>query len=176
MYRKFYIAMGIVGLCVFIVICYLVFRGHSMSHRITNGSLREQTETYVRAFNSRSLDVLRAMMAPDYAVVEQYSTGGVRKEGRDEALAGLDELFRQHPDAVLRAVNVLEDLRAAVSVLEFELVMSGNTLRGMESIRWENGKMTELRVYVDVPDGNLVFSQMNKPAPPQPKQKRPASP
>jgi ketosteroid isomerase-like protein len=106
---------------------------------------KELTHAYIAAFNAKDLAGCGALMAPGFALEDPVVT---RVEGREAALAAVANIFNSVKDLAFSARNVFVD--GNTTLIEFVLDVDGKRLTGVDVIEWQDGKMVELRAYLDV--------------------------
>jgi ketosteroid isomerase-like protein len=107
--------------------------------------LRELTESYIAAFDRKDLQGCGALMHDTFALEDPVVN---RVEGKAAALAAAANIFNSVKDLRFRARNIFVD--GNTSLIEFVLELDGKALTGVDVIEWRDGKMAELRAYLDV--------------------------
>jgi ketosteroid isomerase-like protein len=107
--------------------------------------LRRLTESYIAAFDRKDLQDCGALMHDTFALEDPVVK---RVEGKAAALAAVANIFNSVKDLHFRARNIFVD--GNTSLIEFVLELDGKTLTGVDVIEWRDGKMAELRAYLDV--------------------------
>ncbi len=72
----------------------------------------------------------------------------IRVEGKQAALDVVAGIFKSIESLRYRARNIFVD--GNTSLIEFVLEADGKTLTGVDVIEWQDGKMQEMRAYLDV--------------------------
>ena len=106
--------------------------------------LAQLSRDYVRAFHSRDLEAVGALLAADFALEDPAG----RFEGKQAVLDYIKGIFCDAGTLTFVARNIIADEAAAISVIEFELNLGGARLIGMDVIHWKAGLMQELRAYL----------------------------
>ena len=107
--------------------------------------LRELTQTYIAAFDKKDLQGCAALMDDTFALEDPVVK---RVDGKAAALAAVANIFNSVIDLRFRARNIFVD--GNTSLIEFVLELDGKVLTGVDVIEWRDGRMTELRAYLDV--------------------------
>ena len=107
--------------------------------------LRELTQTYVAAFDKKDLQGCAALMHDTFALEDPVVK---RVDGKEASLAAVANIFSSVTDLRFRARNIFID--GNTSLIEFVLELDGKVLTGVDVIEWRDGRMTELRAYLDV--------------------------
>lgn len=102
-----------------------------------------RTQQYVNFFHQRNLAGLRALMTDAFAL-EDPTVG--RLEGKETVLGYIGEIFKAHPCLGFKARRIVAD--ASHSVIEFDLQLGDQLLRGTDVIEWEGDRLNELRAYL----------------------------
>jgi len=101
------------------------------------------TRLYIGFFHSRNLAGVRAMVTDDVALEDPTVK---RMEGKEAVLGYLAEIFNGNPDLTFSARQMIAD--ETRSVIEFDLVIGGQNLKGTDIIEWEGRRIKELRAYL----------------------------
>jgi ketosteroid isomerase-like protein len=120
---------------------WVVMRGLRQEDRM----LRQLTQTYVAAFAAKDLQGCAALMHDAFALEDPVVK---RVEGKQAALEAVAGIFNAVQRLDFRARNIFVD--GNTSLIEFVLQLDDKTLTGVDVIEWQDGKMTELRAYLDV--------------------------
>lgn len=107
--------------------------------------LKDLTRAYVAAFDARDADACAALMADDFALEDPVVK---RIEGRAAAMDAVRGIFASCQSLSFVARNIYQD--GDTTLIEFVLTIDGKVLTGMDLIEWQDGKMRELRAYLDV--------------------------
>ena len=102
-----------------------------------------RTRQYVTFFHQRNLAGLRALLTDAFAL-EDPSVG--RLEGKEPVLRYIGEIFKAHPGLAFTARRIIAD--ASHSVIEFDLQLGDQLLRGTDVIEWDGDRLKELRAYL----------------------------
>lgn len=108
--------------------------------------LKELTEKYIEAFDSKNLDKC-AELFTDYFALEDPVVK--RIEGKVEVLKAIKGIFDSCTTLEFSAKNIYQDNQT--TIIEFVLKLDDTVLTGTDIIEWENNKMKELRAYLDIP-------------------------
>lgn len=107
--------------------------------------LKELTESYVAAFAAKDLEGCAALMHEGFALEDPVVK---RVEGKKAALEVVAGIFNSIQNLGYHARNIFVD--GNVSLIEVVLDADGKVLTGVDVIEWRDGKMTEMRAYLDV--------------------------
>ncbi len=107
--------------------------------------LKDLTRAYVAAFDAKDADACAALMAEDFALEDPVVK---RIEGRAAAMVAVRGIFASCQTLSFVARNIYQD--GDTTLIEFVLTVDGKVLTGMDLIEWRDGKMRELRAYLDV--------------------------
>ena len=110
--------------------------------------LKELTEQYIEAFDSKDLDKCAELFTDDFALEDPVVK---RIEGKVEVLKAIKSIFDSCDSLSFEAKNIYQD--GQTTIIEFVLKLDGTTLTGIDIIEWKDNKMKELRAYLDVPKG-----------------------
>jgi ketosteroid isomerase-like protein len=106
--------------------------------------LTKLTRQYVDAFHRRDLAAVSALFTEDFALEDPAG----RFDGKATVLHYITPLLREADGLSFSARNIYVDDAANVSVIEFELTLSGKRLIGTDVIHWRGGLMCELRAFL----------------------------
>ncbi len=107
--------------------------------------LKDLARAYVAAFDAKDADACAALMAEDFALEDPII---VRIEGRAAAIDAVRGIFASCEALSFVARNIYQD--GDTTLIEFVLTLDGKVLTGVDVIEWRDGKMHELRAYLDV--------------------------
>ena len=110
--------------------------------------LKELTEKYIEAFDSKDLDKCAELFTDEFALEDPVVN---RLEGKAKVLDTMKGMFDSCATLDFSAKNVYQD--GQTTIIEFVLKLDDTTLTGTDIIEWENNKMKELRAYLDIPKG-----------------------
>ncbi len=108
-----------------------------------NDLIRTLTQLYVDFFNSRNLAGVSAMCHEGFALEDPSVK---RLEGKADVLAYIKGIFVANPDLEFSALNVV--VEHPRSVIEFNLKIADQHLKGTDVIEWQGRRMRELRAYL----------------------------
>lgn len=109
--------------------------------------LKELTNQYIDAFNSKNIDKVAELFADDFALEDPVVK---RIEGKKEVLAAIQGIFDSCQKLSFQAKNIYQD--QTTTIVEFILQLDETILTGTDIIEWnDNGTMNELRAYLDIP-------------------------
>ncbi len=107
--------------------------------------LKDLTRAYVAAFDARDPAACANLMHPSFALEDPVVK---RVEGRDAVMDVVRGLFGSCAKLSFVARNIYQD--GDTTLIEFVLTLDDKVLTGMDLIEWRDGKMVELRAYLDV--------------------------
>lgn len=110
--------------------------------------LKELTEKYIAAFDSKDLQRCAELFTDDFALEDPVVK---RIEGKEEVLKAIKGIFDSCTTLEFSAKNIYQDNQT--TIIEFVLKLDDTILTGTDIIEWENNKMKELRAYLDIPKG-----------------------
>ena len=110
--------------------------------------LKELTEKYIEAFDSKNLDKCAELFTENFALEDPVVR---RIEGKVEVLKAIKSIFDSCTKLDFSAKNIFQD--GQTTIIEFILKLDDTVLTGTDIIEWENNKMKELRAYLDIPKG-----------------------
>lgn len=108
--------------------------------------LKNLTQNYIKAFDAKDLDAVAAMLDENFVLEDPAIK---RVEGKIEALKAVQNIFNSCKELEFKAVNIF--VEGEVSIIEFNLRLDSTLLKGVDIIKWQSGKMLELRAYLDLP-------------------------
>ena len=106
------------------------------------------THKYIEAFDGRRLDDVATMLQDDFALEDPVVK---RIEGKPACLEAIGGIFKDNPVLSFKAKNVFLAAGQDTTVIEFVLMLGDTRLEGTDIIDWRDGKMAELRAYLDIP-------------------------
>jgi ketosteroid isomerase-like protein len=110
--------------------------------------LKESTQKYIEAFDSKDLDKCEELFLEDFALEDPVVK---RIEGKTEVLKAIKGIFDSCTNLNFSAKNIYQDNQT--TIIEFILKLDDTILTGTDIIEWEGNKMKELRAYLDIPKG-----------------------
>lgn len=110
--------------------------------------LKELTQKYIEAFNSKDLDKCAELFIDDFALEDPVVK---RIEGKKEVLEAIKGIFDSCNVLDFSAKNIYQDNQT--TIIEFILKLDETVLTGTDIIEWQDNKMKELRAYLDIPKG-----------------------
>jgi dTDP-glucose pyrophosphorylase len=105
--------------------------------------LETMTRLYVGFFNTRNLAGVSALLGDVFTLQDPTIK---RIEGKGKVLAYIKTIFDANPDLSFKVRNILVD--GLKSVIEFEMFIGGQQLKGIDVIEWQGKRMAELRAYL----------------------------
>jgi len=108
--------------------------------------LKELTEKYIEAFDSKDLDKCAELFTDDFALEDPVVK---RIDGKVEVLKAVKGIFDSCDKLSFGAKNIYQD--SQTTIIEFILKLDDTVLTGTDIIEWEDDKMKELRAYLDIP-------------------------
>lgn len=110
--------------------------------------IRKLTEQYIAAFDGKDLAAIAPLLADDVALEDPVVK---RIAGKQAVLDMMGGMFGGCQTLSFRAKNIFVDGNNAL--IEFTLDIDAVHLQGVDIIEWRDGKMHELRAYLDIPKG-----------------------
>jgi ketosteroid isomerase-like protein len=110
--------------------------------------LKELTQKYIEAFDSKNLDKCAELFTDDFALEDPVVK---RIEGKKNVLEAIEGIFDSCNTLSFNAKNIYQDNQT--TIIEFILKFDDTVLTGTDIIEWEDNKMKELRAYLDIPKG-----------------------
>lgn len=101
---------------------------------------------YIEAFTSKNLEKIEHLLH-DQVVLEDPVVK--RVEGKLKVLAAIKAIFEGAKNLEFSARNIFQE--EATTLIEFKLIIDNTILTGIDVIEWEDGKLRELRAYLDIP-------------------------
>lgn len=108
--------------------------------------LIELTKQYISAFSSKDLEAVAELLMDGFVLEDPVVN---RVEGKAAALECIKGIFDSCSALEFSAKNIFQD--GEVTIIEFTLQIDDTMLEGTDIIEWENGKICELRAYLDIP-------------------------
>jgi ketosteroid isomerase-like protein len=108
--------------------------------------LKEFTQKYIEAFDGKDLDKCAYLFTDDFTLEDPVVK---RIEGKKEVLKAIKGIFDSCTTLDFSAKNIYEDNQT--TIIEFILKLDDTILTGTDIIEWQDGKMKELRAYLDIP-------------------------
>ncbi len=108
--------------------------------------LKELTKKYICAFNDRNLKEISDLLNDNFALEDPIIK---RIEGKDKCLAAINNIFTSYKKLNFSAKNIFQDKN--ITFIEFILMLDEVKLEGVDIIEWQDGKIVELRAYLDIP-------------------------
>ncbi|HEG5396490.1 TPA: nuclear transport factor 2 family protein [Campylobacter coli] len=108
--------------------------------------LKELTKKYICAFNDRSLKEISDLLNDNVALEDPIVK---RVESKDKCLAAINNIFTSYKKLNFSAKNIFQDKN--ITFIEFILMLDEVKLEGVDIIEWQDGKIVELRAYLDIP-------------------------
>jgi ADP-glucose pyrophosphorylase len=118
-------------------------KAFELAHIAGKSNLSELTEKYVEAFDKRSLHDVMDFFDKNASLVDPANSLIGHNSIRDMLL----KLFNESKELSFTAKTILVESKK--SVIEFELVIDGNMLQGVDIISWNNNdKISALNAYL----------------------------
>lgn len=108
--------------------------------------LKELTEKYIKAFDSKDLDKCAELFTDDFSLEDPVVK---RIEGKVEVLKAIKGIFDSCARLDFIAKNIYQDDQT--TIIEFILKLDDTVLTGTDIIEWQDNTMKELRAYFDIP-------------------------
>lgn len=110
--------------------------------------LKKLTERYVKAFANKDIAAIADLMDESFTLEDPVVK---RVEGKVASLAAVEKIFQNCKKLNFRAKKIYQDGNS--TIIEFMLDLDGVHLEGVDIIDWQEGRMRELRAYLDIPKG-----------------------
>jgi len=110
--------------------------------------LKKLTEKYVESFNNKDLEKCAELFSDDFALEDPVVK---RIDGKEKVLEAIKSIFDSCDTLSFNAKNIYQDNQT--TIIEFILKLDDVVLTGTDIIEWQDGKMKELRAYLDIPKG-----------------------
>ena len=110
--------------------------------------LKNLTEQYILAFSNKDLNAISVMLADDFVLEDPVVK---RLKGKVAALEAISNIFTGCSRIEFFAKNIYQD--GDTTMIEFVLILDDTRLEGMDILNWRDGKLQELRAYLDIPKG-----------------------
>lgn len=110
--------------------------------------LKKLTEQYILAFSNKDLNAISVMLTDDFVLEDPVVE---RLVGKTAALEAISNIFTGCSRIEFFAKNIYHD--GGTTMIEFVLILDDMRLDGMDILDWRDGKIQELRAYLDVPKG-----------------------
>ncbi len=107
-----------------------------------------RTHQYIAAFSGRRIDDVAAMLTDDFVLEDPVVK---RLEGKESSLKAIKDIFDNNPVLSFSAKNVFAVEGRTTTIIEFTLELGETRLEGVDIIDWRDGKLAELRAYLDIP-------------------------
>ena len=108
--------------------------------------LKTLTEKYISAFSNQDLDAISNMLTDDFVLEDPIVK---RLEGKTAALEAISNIFKGCSQIKFFAKNIYQD--GNTTIIEFVLILDTTRLDGVDILNWRDGKIYELRAYLDIP-------------------------
>ncbi|MBD5164978.1 nuclear transport factor 2 family protein [Helicobacter sp.] len=108
--------------------------------------LREKTCQYIECFNHKDLSGVAALLDENFALEDPAVK---RIEGKMKCLEAIKNIFNSCENLKFYAKNIY--LQDSTTLIEFVLMLDEMKLEGVDIIEWKEGKIQELRAYLDMP-------------------------
>lgn len=108
--------------------------------------LKNLTERYISAFASKDLAAVAALLEEGFALEDPVVK---RVVGKAAVLEAIGKIFSGCKQLDFHAKKIFQD--GHTTMIEFILVLDDTRLEGVDIIEWHDGRMRELRAYLDIP-------------------------
>ena len=113
---------------------------------MSEDTIRKLTEDYVAAFNAGDIDAAAALMSETFSLTDPGVTNLTPKAKVVEFVSGLFDNAGDKLSFLAKNIIVEGDM----SVIEFDIQLGDIIGTGTDVIRWDNGKMAEMRAYLTI--------------------------
>ncbi|EAJ6158091.1 nuclear transport factor 2 family protein [Campylobacter jejuni] len=104
---------------------------------------------YITAFNDKNLKEIANSLNDNFVLEDPVVK---RIEGKDKCLLAIQNIFKSCKELNFSAKNIFQD--KDTTFIEFILMLDGIRLEGVDIIEWKDGKIVELRAYLDTQNKN----------------------
>lgn len=102
------------------------------------------TKNYIKAFNDKNLEAVGGLLSENFTLCDPV----VKKiTGKKACLEVVKGIFESCENLSFKAKNIFQDKDH--TFIEFNLKLDENSFEGVDILRWQNGKIAELRAYLD---------------------------
>lgn len=108
----------------------------------------KNVENYIAAFDNKNLDAVAVLLADNFVLEDPVVK---RVEGKENALRAIQAIFSGCNQLQFKSRNIFVD--GQTTLIEFSLDLDNMHLEGVDIIEWHDGKIAELRAYLDIPKG-----------------------
>ena len=108
--------------------------------------LKELTQKYIEAFDTKNVESIAVLLRDDFALEDPVVK---RIVGKTQVLEAIQSIFNSCQTLSFKAKNIYQD--GETTIIEFILQLDEKTLTGTDIIEWKDGRMKELRAYLDLP-------------------------
>jgi hypothetical protein len=105
-------------------------------------SLNELTELYIGAFENKDLVGVEQLFHENATLIDP----NVSVTGRNDLTIAIRNIFESFVKLEFNVRNIYYD--RSTSIVEFELILDGDSYIGVDIIDWDNGKIIKLRAYL----------------------------
>ena len=107
--------------------------------------LEKLSKDYVRCFDARDLKGVGALLNEDFSLKDP----NLNISGKAACLEAIAGIFSSHKSLEFVAQNIFVDETQMTSLIEFTLKLDALVLEGVVLIKWQDGKMSALRAYLN---------------------------
>jgi len=106
----------------------------------------DKTKLYIAAFNDKDITTIESLLDDEFVLEDPVV---IRVEGKNNAIRTIQGIFDSCEKLTFSEKNIFLD--GNNTIIEFDLQLDKQKLKGVDIIEWSNGKMLELRAYLDIP-------------------------
>ena len=107
-------------------------------------NLINNTKEYIKAFDGKNLSLIEDFFNQDAILFDPANPNGVK--GKENIINMISGIFKEHDNLSFTDNNIFIDQDTAI--IEFELNLGQKKLVGVDIIKWQEGKIKELRAYL----------------------------
>lgn len=107
-------------------------------------NILDSTKSYIKAFDSKDLNTINELLDSNFVLEDPVVK---RIQGKQKCLDAIEDIFKQNENLSFKAVNIFIDNDTAL--IEFILILDSTKLKGVDILKWNKGKLMELRAYLD---------------------------
>ena len=110
--------------------------------------MKELTEKYIANFNTKNFNDTLDMFHEDAVLTDPINIF----KGKQEISQEIERIFDSCETLSFKANNIFYDNEKQVSIIEFVIALDLTILTGTDVIEWKDGKIKQLRAYLNLPD------------------------
>jgi len=107
-------------------------------------NLLNNTKEYIDAFDNKNLSLIEDFFNQDAVLFDPANPKGVK--GKENIINLISDIFKEYDKLNFIHNNIFID--QDTTIIEFELNLGQKKLVGVDIIKWQEGKIEELRAYL----------------------------